>query len=113
MAIDFAPQHTGSHGNGPLKKVRHARAQSAGPASRRSLRLSASETSPPAGFGLPRPPWRWLMLGSGLALAAALLALFGAIGQSAAAALAAALVVLSVRFVRGRAASAPAPWWHG
>ncbi len=42
--------------------------------------------------GITRPPWRWLLLASGLALAAAVLAWFGAGVQAAAPALAAAAV---------------------
>ena len=45
-----------------------------------------------AGFGIVRPPWRWLLLASGLALAAAVLGWFGFGVQAAAPALAASVI---------------------
>ncbi len=60
---------------------------------RKECRLSTpTKTTPPPGLGIVRPPWRWLLLASGLALAAAVLAWFGFGVQAAAPALAASAI---------------------
>ena len=48
--------------------------------------MSVPEPTSPASFGLPPPPWRWLVVSSGLALVAGLLAVLGFTIAAAAAA---------------------------